>query len=316
MTRLLFYLVLVLTTGMIACTPTPPVSTIHFMPAIEKTDATVVIKKYPSLSSPSARKPIQLSLLHAKKTKEGRAAVHQANQASIKKPNSSNYINAIMYFNYKPGLLYQIYCAPLHVTDIEFQQGEKITSAAGGDTSRWTISEASSGNNNESHAHLLVKPNVADIDNVIVVTTDRRVYHLLLKSSNDTYMPIIAWRYPSDGLFINHPLLPNEKKSNPHTLLNKLDFNYQIRLSQGESIPDWMPTIVFNDGKKTYIQFSSHVVSSPTLFINTDHGRNRIVNYRISGNYYIVDAVIGQAQLRMGQLHHQTVVSILYKGDI
>jgi type IV secretion system protein VirB9 len=292
-------------------------TTKNLVPVVKETEPIFTKKNTKKNVSSSVSHPITLKTSDTKSTITGNTAVNHANQASIKKPTSGNYVNAIMYFDYQPGLLYQIYCAPLHITDIELQSGEKIISASGGDTNRWSISETESGGaSGQQTPHLLIKPRESNINNVVVVTTNQRTYHLLFKSSNTTYMPIVAWRYPNDGLIINHPSSSTTADNTETSVnqLNKLDFNYTVQLVTGGQLPDWMPIMIFNDGKKTYIRFSKLSTNSPTLFV--DNGGNpRVVNYRVAGDYYIVDAVIRQGELRMGQLKKQTIVNITYKGS-
>jgi len=317
--NLLFSLIIIIMVGTTACgrMQSSPTSDINFVPVIKaEPTPTTMVKQQKNTAVPSSGQPITLKAIDNKKTVMGSNAVNQANQASLQKPTSGNYVNAIMYFGYQTGLLYQIYCAPLHITDIEFQVGEKIISASGGDTSRWSISETTSGNDNQQEAHLLVKPRAPDINNVVVVTTNKRAYHLLLKSSDNTYMPIVAWHYPDDGLFINHQLSSSnaDEKANNLSQLDKLDFNYTVKLAAGSYLPDWTPSLVFNDGQKTYIRFPNSATNAPTLFIGSGDS-DRVVNYRVAGDYYIVDTVIRQGELRMGQLKKQIVVTISYNGN-
>ncbi|MBU0744281.1 MAG: TrbG/VirB9 family P-type conjugative transfer protein, partial [Gammaproteobacteria bacterium] len=92
--------------------------------------------------------------------------------------------------------------------------------------------------------------------------------------------------------------------------LNRLNFNYEAKLVKGP-VPDWYPKMVFNDGKKTYIKFSSQAQESPSLFIGNAKN-SRVASYRVQGNYYIVDSVFYEAQLR-GGLDNKTYVQITVK---
>jgi type IV secretion system protein TrbG len=86
--------------------------------------------------------------------------------------------------------------------------------------------------------------------------------------------------------------------------VNHLDFGYKLKLSAGPR-PEWFPVTVFNDGNKTYIELPKTIQEAPTLFIGST---GKIVNYRLMGNYYVVDSLFPQAQLRAGQ----SVVQINY----
>ncbi len=287
----------------------PPISTNHYQPAVIKKP--LPAPHYTAIATKPLPppKPIRLNP-HSTKVVTGPAAVNQANKLSIEQPTLTNYQHAISYFSAQPGMLDQIYCAPLHITDIEFQPGEQIISAGAGDTVRWQLSKTSSGSGNRRIEHLLIKPEVANISNTLVVTTDRRAYHLLLKSTDNSYMPIVAWRYPQAGLFIHEPAAIKNRGHNEGMIdPNQMDFHYQLRIVRGNS-PDWMPVTVFNDGNKTYIQFPSRIQQAPTLFV-INNGHTETVNYRVKGNYYIIDSVISAAQLRLGQ-NHPTIVEIIH----
>ena len=249
------------------------------------------------------------------KTKKlvGEKATDEANEKSIKKATSGEYINSIMVFDYIEGALYQIYTAPLSVTDIQFQENEHIIAVGAGDTTRWKVTKTHSGLGVNRKEHLLVKPIEDGLTNGVVVTTDQRTYHLILNSTPKTYMASVAWRYPDDdGLIAISE--DDEYDADPMVGIdiNNMNFNYEIKLLKGR-VPNWYPSMVFHDGRKTYIKFPNHAQDAPSLFI-VEENMPRIINYRVKGNYYIIDKVIFQAQLRSGLIDNkQTVVRILMK---
>ena len=67
--------------------------------------------------------------------------------------------------------------------------------------------------------------------------------------------------------------------------------------------------MVFDDGTKTYIQMSGHMSSgeAPALFVKSDEGL-ALVNYRVKGDYYIVDRLFQKAEMRNG-LKETVVIS-------
>lgn len=233
----------------------------------------------------------------------GEAAIEAANKKAMKQPNSGEYINSIMTFNYMEGALYQVYCAPLSVTDIQFQSNEHIIAVGAGDTTRWLVTKASSGIGASKQEHLFVKPVDEELTNSLVVTTDKRTYHLMLHSTNKTYMASVAWRY-ADGegggmLTAFDDNLSDGGGDVANTIdLSSLRFNYQVKKLKGPQ-PDWFPKMVFNDGNKTYIKFPSTMQETPNLFIGTGKN-NQVVNYRVQGDYYVIDNVIYWAQLCSG----------------
>jgi type IV secretion system protein TrbG len=251
------------------------------------------------------------SIAYIRSHMTGIAAIKMANRKALQRPATQSYMNSIMTFDYMPGALYQVYCAPLRVTDIQFQLGETIYSVAAGDTMRWQVSKTYSGEENARVQHLLIKPVQADLTTSLVVTTDRRTYHFTLHSTQDTYMAAIKWRYPTDEFVTAFHNISTTKSaiSQDNLALHNLDFNYRMRVLAGRK-PRWMPTMAFNDGYKTYVKFPQNMQEAPILFIGN---KNSIIvtNYRTKGNYYIIDKVVYNMQLRLGQ-KHPTIVQINY----
>lgn len=250
-----------------------------------------------------ANTPIKINV---PKKRVGVAAVNYANMHAIRQPSSNGYINSIMTFDFVDGALYQIYCAPMNVTDIEFQTGEHLISVAAGDTIRWQVSKTFSGGGANRHEHLLIKPNDEGLTNSLVITTDQRAYHILLHSTSRTYMPSVKWHYPETDMVQNFDYAGANTISNVGQGIdvNHLDFSYKLKLVGPR--PEWFPIMVFNDGNKTYIELPKKIQEAPTLFVGKS---GRIVNYRMMGNYYVVDSLFPQALLRAGQ----SVVKIDYQ---
>ncbi len=261
--------------------------------------------------------PGQLMSLKQGSTKHlvGEAAIEEANKKAVKQPSSGAYINSIMTFDYMQGALYQIYAAPLSVTDVQFQTGEHIVAAAAGDTVRWQVSKTYSGVGATRQEHLLIKPTDEGLTNSLVVTTDLRTYHIMLHSTPKTYMASVTWRYPtSDNLVTNFEDDPSSDASISDMAngvdVNNITFNYDIKMLKGPT-PDWYPKIVFNDGNKTYIKFSNQAQETPSLFIG-DKKHNVVTNFRVQGNYYVVDKVVDKALLQ-GGINNRSVVYISLK---
>ena len=91
-----------------------------------------------------------------------------------------------------------IVCSLLQVCDIELQAGEVVRDALVGDTVRWKVEPATSGDAGAQAVHLVVKPAEPDLVTSMVVTTSRRTYHLQLKSHPTQYMARVGFDYPED----------------------------------------------------------------------------------------------------------------------
>ena len=109
--------------------------------------------------------------------------VAAATRAATEEPDRTSFINAGQVYPFGDGALYHVYTAPGQVTDIALQPGEALGAVAAGDTARWVIGDTSSGAGEDKRTHVLLKPYAAGLATNLVITTDRRVYHLALTST-------------------------------------------------------------------------------------------------------------------------------------
>lgn len=228
-------------------------------------------------------------------------------------PRDAGWQGATQTFTYAPGGLYQVYTAVGRVTDIKLQEGETLSdmgAVAAGDTVRWIIGEAASGNGNGKRTHILVKPTDPGLVTNLVINTSRRTYHVELRSTPNTYMASVAWSYPQDELIAIQARTAEAVASAAASVANgldaeRLDFGYRLTGDR----PAWRPAQVFDDGKKSYILFPDGIAQTelPPLFLLGEKGQAELVNYRISGRYLIVDRLFDRAELRLGTKKQQIV---------
>jgi type IV secretion system protein VirB9 len=237
--------------------------------------------------------------------------VVDANKAAKIEPSKDGYINAIQNYPFVKGALYQLYAAVNQVSDIALEPGEKLVSVSAGDTVRWVVGDTTSGASGGEQVHILVKPIAPDLQTNLVINTDRRTYHLEMRSTDETYMASVSWIYPYSDLLAlqkrNRAATQTAKLTIDQGLqLDKLKFRYTIK---GDA--PWKPVRAFDDGKKVYLQFPSGLRQgdAPPLFIVGSNGKPALVNYRVKDNYYIVDRLFAAAELRFGT-HPQQVVRI------
>lgn len=236
------------------------------------------------------------------------AQVSAANKAALLEPTAHGYVNAIQVYPFVKGALYRLYAAPDRVTDIALQPGEKLVSVAAGDTVRWVVGNTTSGQGASKQVHILVKPIAPGLNTNLVIMTDRRSYHLELQSTDHTAMAAISWTYPADELFALRQKNRQAEAAAPiasGVALANLNFRYRI---SGDD-PPWRPVRAFDDGRKVYIEFPRRIDQgeAPPLFVVGPHGNDQLVNYRMQGNYYIVDQLFAAAELRLGKNPQQIV---------
>lgn len=237
-----------------------------------------------------------------------------ANNAALVDSSSANYANAGQIYPFAEGALYRLFTAPGRVSDIALQPGEELISVAAGDTLRWVVGDTSSGSGPGRRTHILVKPSAAGLRTNLVIATDRRVYLLELQSNGSQAMPAVSWSYPRDELLALARAREAERLAAPvasGVSLASLDFNYRV---EGDT-PAWRPLRAFDDGHKVFIEFPVSIATDelPPLFLVGRSGEAELVNYRLSGRYYVVDRLFEAAELRLGA-KKQDVVRIV-RGD-
>ena len=242
--------------------------------------------------------------------------VRAANRLATVEPASGGYLDAQQVYPFSDGAIYHLFTAPGQVTDIALQPGEKLGAVAAGDTVRWVIGDTSSGSGDAKRTHVLVKPFAAGLATNMLITTDRRTYHLALTSTPRTAMSALSWVYPQDQLIALKAVAEQAEAARPVAMglrLEQLHFDYVISGDQ----PTWRPLRAFDDGRQTFIEFpaSLSVGEAPPLFLVDGKGTAALVNYRIQGRYYVVGRIFDAAELRLG-LKHQEIVRITRTGEI
>jgi P-type conjugative transfer protein TrbG len=241
----------------------------------------------------------------APEPRDPRQRVDLANAAARIQPTRRGYLNAVQVYPFADGALYQVYAAPGQVTDIALQEGEQLVGSgpvAAGDTVRWIIGDTESGTAAAKKVHILVKPTRPELITNLVINTDRRTYHLELRSTERTYMASVSWIYPQDELIALRRRNAWADAAAPVETgldVNNLRFRYAI---DGDNAP-WRPLRAFDDGKKVYIAFPRGIAQGemPPLFIIGPGGKtSELVNYRVRGSHMIVDRLFAAAELRLG----------------
>ncbi|HZV11034.1 MAG TPA: P-type conjugative transfer protein TrbG [Novosphingobium sp.] len=227
--------------------------------------------------------------------------VRAANHEATAEPQVAGFLNALQVYPYSDGVLYRLLAAPERVTDIALQPGESIVSVAAGDTVRWTVGDTTSGTGETKQVHILVKPFAAGLTTNLIVTTDRRTYHLQLASTAVTAMAALSWTYPQDALIAIRRNQAEAREAMPVAsglAIEHLDFAYAIT---GDN-PAWRPLRAFDDGRQTFIEFPASIAvgEAPPLFVIGEVGDAQLVNYRMVGRFYVVDRLFAAAELRLG----------------
>lgn len=239
----------------------------------------------------------------------GTDAVRQAQADGILKPQ--DYSHAAVLYDYDADRVYEVYCQPLRVTDVALRRGEKIAEPPFvSDSERWKIGAGVSYENGEAMQHVYVKPDEASLEATLIINTDQRVYHLILRSFKTVHMPKVRWNYPGNPLPLNFASAGeakgqagagggnNQAESEIMADPRFLSFNYLVTYPLFGK-PRWLPELVYDDGKKTYISFPGEALQAqlPAVFEN----RAEVVNYRVTRNIIVIDKLIEALTVRIGK---------------
>ncbi|MBL8388623.1 MAG: TrbG/VirB9 family P-type conjugative transfer protein [Hydrogenophaga sp.] len=207
------------------------------------------------------------------------------------------------------------------VTLVEFDPGEVIAEVAvgqGGDCSKtdaaWCVAAQPGGR------HLYVKAkSSADAPNNLAVITDRRSHTLrfVVLSDSDRQPPVyrLAIRSPKpaaatpsladreQAALANLPPIPPPPTAQQivaERLAAKPSvLNTQYALAEGAGSADIVPTLVYDDGRFTYLRFPGNR-EVPAVFHVLGDGSETLVNARMEDDTLVVDRVSRRLILRAG----------------
>jgi len=211
------------------------------------------------------------------------------------------------------------------VTHVVLDAGEAITdvgSGLGADCSKadasWCIAAQPGGRN------IFVKPkSTASTPNNLAVVTDRRThsFRFIVLADGDARQPVYRLAVRAPALRVAVPLTgratelvaptpiallaPESALASPAELITErlaaapelANSNYAI--AEGKDSQDIVPTLVFDDGRFTYLRFPNNR-EVPAVFHVLGDGSETVVNARMEGDLLVVDRVSRRLMLRAG----------------
>ena len=234
----------------------------------------------------------------------GKDAVKKSTEGAIVSPKK--YVRGAMYYDFDEDFTYEIYCQAYRTTDIVLEPGEQVLEMPFlSENQVWEIGAGVSRQGNKDVQHFFLKPSYSGLTTSMIIITDKRIYHLMLKSFKDAYMSIVKWNYPSSmPMTIKSDAMYAASNGSRQTIDGKImsdegdfvypSFDYKMRYSLYKK-PIWLPTMVYDDGRRTYIRMNETVLNreAPVLF----NKKNEVINYRVKGNTIIIDNLIEKVTL-------------------
>lgn len=239
--------------------------------------------------------------------------------ASAKPGLAENGSIQYVFGSSQPSIVTAIY----QVTDIALQPGEMLNNINIGDKVRWSLEPTISGSGSDKRVHIVVKPLDVNLDTTLILSTDRRVYHLRLKSMQKKFVSSVSFVYPEDinsqiaklnadrQQYLDRTELPDGTGS-----IDNLNFEYDI---SGNT--SWRPVRVYDNGQQTTIQMPKKMKTgdAPALLVLKKSGgiftneQTAVVNYRVVDSKYIVDGIFDKVILVSGVGNSQQRVTISKK---
>jgi type IV secretory pathway VirB9-like protein len=189
--------------------------------------------------------------------------------------------------------------------------GDRSPIAPDEEGSPWDIREGVS--HNPPRPHVLINATKPGLSQGMIITTNRRVYLLDLRSVGASKVRLIRWDYGAEPVPVAKAkprLLPD--LTQPQTFYG----GYLIDPVNKDRVPSWTPRQVVNDQQgKTYVVFPSYIttIQAPLLRLVGNTGVE-VINYRQVGTVYILDGLFNVAELRVGTGPQAELVR-LYRGS-
>lgn len=180
-------------------------------------------------------------------------------------------------------------------SNIEFSEGEIVENITMGDTVAWQIVPA--GN------RVFLKPMEPNATTNMTLLTNKRTYYFELhadeaKDISDSNIAFnVRFIYPDEN-DTNSAIMSFATSDNGIEFANKEKLNYKYTISGAELVA---PIKIFDDGEFTYFEFRDKNAEIPAFFLVNSAGREEIINYRVKGNYVIVERVASRYTLRSGR---------------
>lgn len=245
------------------------------------------------------------------------AVVERMRQGGGSPPVITRGLSERVPFGYeKPTLT----CQPLRVNLIRLEPGESVLSTITGDSESWSIHLTRSGPGGVTPL-IVVKPLTEEhVRTNLFVTTDKRVYEVILESKparagqgnrETTASNMLEFYYPDDVVRTWEAQSRYEQQAvqteqhyattapvvglAPSIPLENMAFTYEWERDRG--FP-WEPESVFDDGAHVYVKLprSARHEAGAALFVKGLNGENTMLEYAVREGMIITDRVFREAQ--------------------
>jgi type IV secretion system protein TrbG len=201
-------------------------------------------------------------------------------------------------FPYSRDQIFRVLTAPLKLTTIELEKGEKlIADPAMGDSIQWEIDD-------DKMNHVFIKPHKADLVNTLHLTTNKREYDLTLIASpaGGFFYQTVRFQYPRapmvrEGVRDESPGAASRggDAGGVSVAPDKLNWDYTV-----DGRAEFTPEVVFDDGHALWMRMPAKAQSWPVPFIN-DHGDRVVGNFIRRGDFLVLQRLADEVVLQSGK---------------
>lgn len=247
-------------------------------------------------------RPVYYPIEKEEKQPAGKDAAMLSLEKAVQEPKK--FSGGTMIYDFDDNFVYEIYCQPYRITDVSLEPGEMVLENPFLSESQvWEMGAGVSRKNGQDVQHFYLKPDISGLTTSMIIITDRRVYHFLLRSFKDCYMAMVEFEYPNSMPYnIKTDAMAERLNARASALAGVdprfLSFDYKMSYSIFRK-PLWLPRRVYDDGRRTYIQMDEKVLhtQSPVLFSQ----KNERINYRVEKNLIVIDELVEKVTLRRGK---------------
>ncbi|BCG05636.1 hypothetical protein PPGU19_102040 (plasmid) [Paraburkholderia sp. PGU19] len=207
-------------------------------------------------------------------------------------------------FPYSRDQIFRVLTAPLKLTTIELEPGEKlIADPAMGDSIQWEVDD-------DKMNHVFIKPHEADIVNTLHLTTNRREYDFTLIASpaGGFFYQTVRFQYPhapvartdarDDGNGAGRGSANGERGGDSGAITvapDKLNWDYSV-----DGSAEFKPEVVFDDGHSIWMRMPAKAQTWPVPMYK-DHGDRVVGNFIRRGDFLVFQRLADEIVLVSGK---------------
>jgi len=188
----------------------------------------------------------------------------------------------------------ELQCETLRVCAVELETGERVVKTYLGDGERWKV-DVQLSQEGGIKPLVVLKPAECGIETNLIVSTDRRIYDVLVRSR--------SCGSPGEGLKLGPRRLRFEyggfsqgwnDKGQPGAVTGEpnavkpQNLNFKYSWAGGWRGPK--PKLVYDDGSRVYVRLEKVPEKAPAIF-RQGAGGLELVPFRLEGSVYVIEAI-------------------------